>query len=396
MHTGVFRSLRHYWHSLDVPLVGSAVLITLAGIVTMHSYASENIFFERQLIWLAVALSVFVLFSLLDFRFLRRTSIVVLLFALTALALIAVFVFGDVVKGAQSRFDLGFFALQPADPAKIVIIALLAKYFTRRHIAIANIRHILVSGAYAFALFVLIALQPDFGSAIMIFFVWLGMVLVSGISKKHFALVMVLGTVTALSLWFAPLHHALDTQEPLLKEYQKQRIITFLHPLADVQGTGYNAYQSTIAVGSGQLLGKGIGYGTQSKLQFLPEYETDFIFASFAEEWGFIGVVLLFALFGILFWRILAHAHIGATNFETLFALGLAILFLSHFTVHVGMNIGLLPVTGVTLPFMSYGGSHLVTEFAALGMLMSMYRYARVVHKEDTQREFVGLGSTRS
>ncbi|MBL4644282.1 MAG: rod shape-determining protein RodA, partial [Candidatus Pacebacteria bacterium] len=307
-------------------------------------------------------------------------SVITLLFIITVLLLVAVFIFGDVVKGAQSRFDFGGFAVQPAEYAKLVIIALLAKYFTRRHIEIANVKHILLSGVYAFVLFILILLQPDFGSAIMIFSVWFGMVMVSGISKKHLLSVLIIGMVAIAAMWMF-----------VFADYQKDRIVTFLNPLADIRGTGYNAYQSTIAVGSGRLFGKGIGYGTQSKLQFLPEYETDFIFASFSEEWGFVGVLFLFILFAVLIWRILAHAQLGATNFETLFALGVAILFISHFTVHVGMNIGLLPVTGVTLPFMSYGGSHLLTEFAALGMIMGMSRYSRTVHRDDAQREFLGV-----
>lgn len=380
MGRGIRNSLVRYVGHIDVPLFVSALLITLAGIVTMHAYGGENTFFERQIIWLCLGLVVFFVFSFIDFRFLRRTSVITLLFGLTVLLLVAVFIFGDVVKGAQSRFDFGGFAVQPAEYAKLVIIALLAKYFTRRHIEIAHIRHIILSGVYAFILFTLILLQPDFGSAIMIFFVWFGMVLVSGISNKHLIAVLLTGTIAVAGMWAF-----------VFQDYQKDRILTFIHPLADIQGAGYNAYQSTIAVGSGQLFGKGIGYGTQSKLQFLPEYETDFIFASFAEEWGFIGVIFLFTLFAILIWRILAHAQLGASNFETLFALGVAILFISHFTVHVGMNIGLLPVTGVTLPFMSYGGSHLLTEFAALGILMGMNRYARAVHRDDTQREFIGV-----
>jgi rod shape determining protein RodA len=167
--------------------------------------------------------------------------------------------------------------------------------------------------------------------------------------------------------------------------------MTFLNPLTDIQGAGYNAYQSTVAVGSGELLGKGVGYGTQSKLQFLPEYETDFIFAAFAEEWGFVGVLLLFCLYGIVLWRILAAALMGSTNFETLFCVGVAVLFLSHIVIHVGMNIGLLPVTGTTIPLMSYGGSHLVVEYVALGMVLAMRRYGRAVHREDAEREMVGL-----
>ncbi|MCI0533062.1 FtsW/RodA/SpoVE family cell cycle protein, partial [bacterium] len=164
---------------------------------------------------------------------------------------------------------------------------------------------------------------------------------------------------------------------------------TFFNPLADVRGAGYNAFQATIAVGSGELFGKGLGGGTQSRLNFLPEYQTDFIFAAFAEEWGFIGVLLFFFFFGIVIWRILANAMIGETNFETLFCAGLAIYFMSHFIVNVGMNIGLLPITGVTLPFTSYGGTHLLTEFAGLGILMGMRRYSRATHRDDAKNEFL-------
>jgi rod shape determining protein RodA len=159
-----------------------------------------------------------------------------------------------------------------------------------------------------------------------------------------------------------------------------------MNPLADIQGTGYNAYQSTIAVGSGQIFGKGVGYGTQSKLQFLPEYETDFIFAAFAEEWGLVGVGMLFTLYGVVIWRLIYHAVRGATNFERLFAVGVAILFLSHFTVHIGMNIGLLPVTGTTVPFLSYGGSHLITEFLGVGIVIAMARYTK--HHYEAKEPF--------
>jgi len=270
------------------------------------------------------------------------------------------------VKGAQSRFDLVFFSLQPSDPAKLVLIAVLAKYFSKRHELIGDFRHILVSGVYALGIIGFVFVQPDFGSAAILFLIWFGMVLVAGISFRHLAVVGMVGLIAFLGLWNFG-----------FQEYQKDRIMTFLHPLADIRGTGYNAYQSTIAVGSGQLLGKGVGYGTQSKLQFLPEYETDFIFAAYAEEWGLVGVLLLFSLFSIVIWRLLFHALRGATNFERLFATGVAILFVSHFLIHIGMNIGLLPVTGTTVPFLSYGGSHLLTEFLGVGMVIAMARYTK-------------------
>jgi rod shape determining protein RodA len=205
------------------------------------------------------------------------------------------------------------------------------------------------------------------------------MVLVSGISKKHLFAVFLIGVITFGGLWFY-----------VFKDYQKLRVMSFIHPLTDIRGSGYNAYQSTIAVGSGGLFGKGIGYGTQSRLKFLPEFQTDFIFAAFAEEWGFFGVLLLLVFFGIIIWQILRGSFYGSTNFEILYGLGLAILFLSHFTINIGMNIGLLPVTGITLPFMSYGGSHLVTEFAGLGILIGMRRYSRVMHKDSMKNEFLG------
>jgi len=365
---------------VDWVLFFSVVPLLLAGLMTMNSFTGDSIFFERQAVWIVVSLVVFFVFSFVDWRFLRRTDVLVTMFLITCALLILLFVFGKTVKGAQSWFDFGFFSFQPSDPTKIVVILILAKYFSRRHIEIAHIRHILVSGFYAFVLFLLVFLQPDFGSAIIIFLLWFGMVLVAGISKKHLLAVFLIGIVTFGALWAY-----------VFQEYQKQRILTFIHPLADIRGSGYNAYQSTIAVGSGELLGKGLGYGTQSRLKFLPEYETDFIFAAYAEEWGFVGVFILFALFGIIIWRVLLSAIYGSSNFETLFAMGIAILFMNHFIIHVGMNIGLLPVTGTTVPFLSYGGSHLLTEFAGLGILMGMRRYRRDAHRDMFKNEVVGI-----
>ena len=363
---------------IDWVLFGAVALITAAGLVTMNSFTAENYFFEKQLGWALIAVLVFFGLASVDFHFLRRTGVIVFLFLGMVVTLLLIFLLGTVVSGAQSWFSFGGFALQPSDPAKLVLILLLAKYFSRRHVEIAYVRHILVSGAYAAVLFLLVFFQPDFGSAIIILSVWLGMVLVSGISKRHLALVFLTGAVAFAGLWLYG-----------FADYQKQRILTFIHPYTDLRGSGYNAYQATIAIGSGGLLGKGVGYGTQSKLRFLPEYETDFIFSAFAEEWGFVGVVLLFLLYGVVFWRVVAAALGGETNFEILYGAGVAVLFLSHFVIHIGMNIGLLPVTGTTVPFMSYGGSHLVTEFAALGILMGMRRHARSAHKDDVHRELL-------
>ena len=202
------------------------------------------------------------------------------------------------------------------------------------------------------------------------------MVLVSGISKRHLIAVFFLGFAAVGTMWLF-----------VFEDYQRDRIISFLHPRTDIQGAGYNAYQSQVAIGSGQLTGKGVGYGTQSKLQFLPEYETDFIFAAFAEEWGFVGVLLILILYGVLIGRLLFLSWRAPTNFEALFTLGVAALFVTHIAIHAGMNLGLLPVTGTTIPFMSYGGSHLLTSFIALGVAASMRTHAHGAHREDFKSE---------
>lgn len=377
--------------NIDWILFGAVLLIASAGLITMNSFSGENYFFERQIVWLTISITLFFILSFFDFRFLKRTEVIISLFGVSILLLLLTLFVGDIVRGAQSWFDFGSFSVQVSDPIKIVVLLLLAKYFSRRHVEIAHYKHILVSGFYTFIIFALVFLQPDFGSAIIIFSLWLGMILVAGVSKKHLALIFLSGFVVIAGLWFAPVHRLFDTPEPLLQDYQKQRILTFLNPLTDLQGAGYNAYQSTVAVGSGELLGKGIGYGTQSRLEFLPEYETDFIFAAFAEEWGFFGVLLLLMLFGVIIWRLLIGSVYGASNFETLFGIGIAILIMSHFAIHIGMNIGLLPVTGTTLPFMSYGGSHLITEFVALGIFMGMRRYGSTIHRDDMQNELLGV-----
>lgn len=375
------RALRDFGTRIDWTLVLLTIPILVAGLLTMSSFTTgDNHFFIRQLIWIGISLGIFFVTALLDIRFLKRTDVLVTLFLFFSFLLVALFVLGHVSNGARSWFSFGGFSFQPSDFMKLILVLMLAKYFSRRHVEIAHPKHIFISGLYALIPFLLIFFQPDFGSAIIIFLIWFGMTLISGISKKHLLLVFLGGVTVFLGLWLF-----------LFTPIQKNRITTFLHPLTDVRGSGYNAYQSTIAVGSGQLFGKGIGFGTQSRLQFLPEYETDFIFAAFAEEWGFFGALLLFLVYLFLLYRILQNAQVGATNFEILYGMGIAIFFTSHLLINIGMNIGLLPVTGITLPFMSYGGSHLVTEFAALGILSSMRRYARVAHRDDMKNEFLGI-----
>lgn len=366
--------------SIDWLLILFMIPVLLAGLVTMKSFTGETTFFSHQLTWIGISFAALLSLSFFDFRFLKRTEILVTLFAIFSSLLILLFIVGHTAKGAQSWFSFSGFSFQPSDMIKLVLILMLAKYFSRRHIEIDNFKHIFISGLYALIPFLLVFMQPDFGSAIIIFCIWFGMTLVSGISRKHLLIVVGAMVIAFVFLWSF-----------VFQPYQKARVINFIQPLSNIHGSGYNVYQATIAVGSGQILGKGVGFGTQSRLNFLPEYETDFIFAAFSEEWGFVGVLILFILMALIIWRIMSMALLGTTNFEILYGLGLAIYFMTHFIINIGMNLGIMPVTGITLPFMSYGGSHLLTEFVGIGILMGMNRYRRVAHRDDMHNEFLGI-----
>ena len=348
------------------------------ALLTMNSFTAQNYFFNRQVIWILAGVLVFFISSRVNWHILKSSRVLVVLYLFSSFLLGLLFLAAP-IRGAKSWLNFAGVSFQPSDFIKILLILILAKYFSRRHIEIAHFQHILISGFYALLPFVLVLLQPDFGSAIIIFFIWLGMIMVSGVSKKHLLMVFLVGMIAFTYLWFQ-----------VFQPYQKARIVTFIHPLSDIRGSGYNVFQSQVAIGSGRVLGKGVGYGTQSRLEFLPEYQTDFIFAAIAEEWGFAGVSIIFFLYLMIVWRILATSMLGASNFEMLYGIGLAIFFISHFVINVGMNIGLLPVTGIPLPLMSYGGSHILAEFLGLGILMGMRRYARGAHRDDMRNEFLG------
>jgi rod shape determining protein RodA len=363
----------------DWILLAPSIALALLGILTMHTFGIGNSFAPRQLLFLVVAVSAYCVIAALDMRFIRRTSFALAAYGIS-LTLLLMLLFVSPVQGAQSWFSLGPISFQPADFAKLALIAVLAKYLSRRHVEIGNIRHILVSGLYTAALTVLILIEPDLGTALIIMSIWLALMLISGISKKHLALLALLALAAGVLLWFGG-----------LQEYQRDRIVAFLNPAGDIHGSGYNAYQARVAFGSGELFGKGIGYGTQSKLRFLPEYQTDFIFAAYAEEWGFVGIVLVLALYGVLFWRLMEIARTSATNMDAFFTLGVLVLLASHVGIHAGINVGLLPVTGTTIPFMSAGGSHLLAEFMALGVVTSLTKYGRSAAREAPGRnEYLG------
>jgi rod shape determining protein RodA len=359
----------------SLPLYVLGATLSIIGIVTMHVFEGGGGLSEKQLLWLLIGTVVYFVVSFLDVRVIRGTSFIMLMYGISIALLVLLFLVSP-IQGAKSWFSLGPLSFQPADFAKLALLALLARYFSRRHMEIKHMSHILLSGVYAGIPIFLILIQPDLGTAVIMMTVWFALVLISGLSKKHLFFAIIVGLVVASSLWFFG-----------LKEYQRTRIVAFINPAADIRGSGYNSYQAMIAVGSGQVAGKGIGYGTQSELRFLPEYESDFIFAAFAEEWGFFGVVLVFILFTLLCLQLVVIALRSATNFDAFFTLGVLVLFSAHFFVHVGINLGLLPVTGTTIPFMSSGGSHLLLEFTLLGIVSSLASHARTTSTRAFTRE---------
>lgn len=361
----------------DWTLLAPAVTLSLLGILTVSTFGEGTSLAPRQFLWLSIALLIYLGLASVDLRLIRRTPVILALYATAVALLVGLIFFAHPTLGARAWFTFGPLSFQPADLAKLALIALLAKYLSRRHVEIGDWRHILASALYMSVPMLLILIEPDMGNATIMVALWFGMMLVSGISKRHLALLGILGILLASFLWFEG-----------LKPYQRARIVSFINPASDIHGAGYNAYQAKVAFGSGEFFGKGIGYGTQSKLRYLPEYQTDFIFAAFAEEWGFVGVLLVLAVYGLLCARLIEIARHSATNFDAFFTLGVLVLFVAHLTIHMGINVGLLPVTGTTTPFMSAGGSHLVLEFAALGIITSLTRFGQTRSRDVTTTDY--------
>ena len=355
------------FRNLDWTLLLSAIMLVLLGLATMKSFGPPdggvaNYFFTRQIIWVLIGVTVFFVSAVfIDWSFLKTNSIFLLMLYLgLVLILFLLILTGQAVKGASSWLKIGGLTIEPVELLKPVLVLILAKYFSKRHVEIARFVHLFISFVYVVIPMALVMLQPDLGSAIVLGAIWLGTALVGGIKLRHLIFLFIAGLLIAAVAW-----------NFFLLPYQKTRITTFLNPQGDIRGAGYHAQQAVIAIGSGEIFGKGIGFGTQSRLEFLPEHETDFIFAAFAEEWGFIGVLFLLLFFGIIIWRVLRMGIYGESNFEKLYAAGLAILLLFQSTIHIGMNAGVLPITGLGMPFLSYGGSSLVSFFWALGILES-------------------------
>ena len=351
----------------DLRLFLPALFLTIAGLVSIYSSSivrHDFSNFKKQLVWLALSLVIFFLVSLLDLRFLKTNSRLIFFTYLGSLfSLIGLLIFAPVVRGIRGWYQVGPFAFDPEGIVAIVLIIVLAKYFSRKHEELSLFRTIIFSGIYALLPILLVFLQPDLGSALTLVAIWFGALIFSGIKVKHFLILCLLFAVLFAFSWFF-----------VLKDYQQQRILSFINPRIDTQGISWSVNQSKIAIGAGGLLGKGFGKGSQTQYGFLSEPKTDFIFSAIAEEFGFAGVVVLI---GFLFWllfEIMQVAFFAGSNFLRLFSSGFGFLILSQSFINTGMCLGLFPVVGIPLPFVSYGGSHLLAFYLGLGVLMSIRR----------------------
>lgn len=348
----------------DWVLATSVFLLLVLSLVALYSISLSKappdfLNFNKQLIFIFVGLAAFFVLSILDYKWLSFYSFII--YGAAAVLLIAVLIFGQVIRGTQGWFGFGWFNFQPVEVAKLAMIIFLAKYFSRGAHEIFNFKYIAISGVFSGVLIGLVLLQPDFGSALVLFLLWLAILFLIGIKRSHLILLLVLVAALLAGSWFF-----------IFENYQKERVMSFFDASRDPLGRGYNIIQAQIAVGSGQMLGRGIGFGPQSQLRFIPESQTDFIFAVLAEELGFLGAALILALWGVIFWRIVRIARRARDDFSLFFAAGAAIVFLIQIFINIGMTVGVAPVTGISLPFLSYGGSALVVNLAMIGILESI------------------------
>ncbi len=353
-----------HFKKLDRVLILCAVFLTLLGLVSIYSSSfRDNDFlnFKKQAIFLAIGFFIMIAVSFFDYRSLKNNSLLILILYLFGLVLLAgLFLFGAQTRGIKGWYKIGPVSFDPISPIKIVLIILLAKYFSMRHVEMYRFRHIIFSGIYVFLPSIFIFFQPDLGSVLILIMIWAGVLIISGIKIRHF-LILLLCSLLILALGW----------QFLLRDYQKQRIMSFLVPY-DPLGVSWSQRQAKIAIGSSSLFGKGPKQGSQTQYGFLPEPQTDFIFASLTEEMGLIGVIILFSLFAVLLERIIKTAKEARSNFARIFSLGLAIFLFSQFFVNVGMNLGILPIIGLPLPLVSYGGSSLISIYIGLGIVESI------------------------
>lgn len=317
----------------------------------------------KQLVYASIGLILFFLASKFDYTFLKKFSGI--FYVIMVLLLVSLFFYGKTAMGATRWIDLGFFQIQPSEIAKLLMVVVMAKYFSEHHEVMDKPKHVFKSLVFMAIPLGLVALQPDLGTSAVFLIIWLSMVLVSRINKKYLLALGLAGLLLLPVAW------------SFMADYQKKRVEVFLNPAADPMGAGWNLNQAQIAIGSGGFWGRGLGHGPQSQLNFLPEKHTDFIFAAMAEEMGYLGVTVFLGLFAVVIFRSIKIAQNSKDLFGMYLTTGIAAFLFFHLFVNVGMNTGIMPVTGIPLPLISYGGTAVIIVLTSLGLIQSVARKSR-------------------
>lgn len=354
---------RTFLKRLDFNFVVTILGLNIIGLIILYSathgvhLTTTTRLFWQQFFWLIAGWSVFFTITVIDYQFFKRAAYV--FYGFNLMALVAVMLFGRTFYGAQRWLDLGFFKYQPSETMKVMIVLVIAKILSTTKapngLGVKDLMKPLILTLIPVGLTIK---QPDLGTGLLIFAISLSMVLFVKVKKSILIFALISGVIASPLVWSFG-----------LKPYQKQRVLTFLTPGKDPRGTGYNSIQSKIAVGSGKVLGKGFRKGTQSQLEFLPERHTDFIFSVLSEEFGFIGSMSAFTLFIVLFISSLRIAQQAPDKFGALVIVGITALLFWHMFINIGMVIGILPIVGVPLPLLSYGGSSMLTTMGGLGLI---------------------------
>lgn len=342
------------------------ILLILALGVTVIFSSNQSLAIQ-QMLFALIGLGGFFFLKWFDFRAL--SGFVKMLYFLTLALLVVTWVIGFESRGSVRWISLGPINFQASEFAKPVLILTLAWFWSKNT---PDWISILKSGIYALPMFILIFIQPDLGTSLTIFIIWAGLLLASNISFKKILVFLLIGLFILPTSWF------------FMHDYQRARIISFVSPELDPQGISFHSIQSTIAVGSGGISGRGLGRGTQSRLQFLPEFRTDFIFAFIAEELGFVGTSIVLSLYGFIIFFIFRVLNRSRNRYGELICVGVLSMISIQIFVNIGMNIGLLPITGITLPLLSYGGSSLVSVLICLGLVASVAKYGSKKRSVET------------
>ncbi|MGL4981142.1 MAG: rod shape-determining protein RodA, partial [Fusobacteriaceae bacterium] len=336
---------------ISYTLLVNAICILCLSLISIYSTTSQRTmgFFYREIIFALIGVVAYIIFSIIDYRYYSKYS--KLIYIINILILLSVFIIGTKRLGAQRWIDLGFIVIQPSEFSKVMIILTFSEYLVANYTKNRNdgFQKMILSFCHIIPIFLLVAQQPDLGTSLSLVFIYLVVLFINGINWR--VIVTLMGGVTA----FVPIAYNF-----LLKPYQRQRVLTFLNPEADLLGSGWNVTQSKIAIGSGGIYGKGLLNSTQSKLRFLPEAHTDFIGSVYLEETGLVGGIVLLIIYAVLIFQIMYIGDKSKDEFGKLVCYGIAGVFLFHVIVNLGMVMGIMPVTGKPLLFMSYGGSSLI------------------------------------